>query len=77
MQATALDMIYTIRTAFNELLHENQWMDNATKVVAKYKANSMNERIGYPDFLKDPKQLSREYSLVLLIVITNSKWFLQ
>lgn len=69
MQETALDMIHTIRTAFNELLTENQWMDNATKVVAQHKANSMNERIGYPDFLKDSKQLSREYSLVFIVLI--------
>ncbi|XP_043270753.1 neprilysin-1-like [Venturia canescens] len=58
---TALQMIHTIREAFNELLVENQWMDDETRAVAKKKADSMNERIGYPEFLKDPHELSQEY----------------
>ncbi|XP_047352829.1 neprilysin-1-like isoform X1 [Vespa velutina] len=58
---TALEMIRTIREAFNELLAENQWMDDETRTVAKGKADSMNERIGYPEFLKDPVKLSFEY----------------
>ena len=48
---TALEMIHKIREAFNELLDENDWMDDETRAVAKEKANSMNERIGYPDIL--------------------------
>lgn len=58
---TALEMIRTIREAFNELLAENQWMDDETRTVAKGKADSMNERIGYPEFLKDPVRLSMQY----------------
>ena len=57
-------MIQTIREAFNELLVENQWMDDETRAVAKNKADSMNERIGYPEFLKDPKKLAMEYETV-------------
>nr|CAH7723514.1 unnamed protein product [Callosobruchus chinensis] len=34
---TALEMIHTIREAFNELLVENEWMDEGTKKVAKEK----------------------------------------
>ena len=60
-------MIQTIREAFNELLIENQWMDNETKAVAKIKADSMNERIGYPEFLKDPKALAKEYIMVIYL----------
>lgn len=48
---SALKMIHSIREAFNELLDENDWMDADTRAVAKEKANSMNERIGYPDIL--------------------------
>ncbi|CAD1468814.1 unnamed protein product, partial [Heterotrigona itama] len=66
---TALEMIRTIREAFNELLVENHWMDNETRAVAKSKANSMNERIGYPEFLKDPEELSKEY--VMLNITEN------
>jgi len=57
-------MIRTIREAFNELLAENHWMDDETRAVAKKKADSMNERIGYPEFLKDPLELSLEYATV-------------
>lgn len=59
-------MIRTIREAFNELLNENHWMNEETRAVAKSKADSMNERIGYPEFLKDPVELSKEYILVIL-----------
>lgn len=48
---SALEMIHSIREAFNELLDENVWMDDETRAVAKEKANSMNERIGYPEIL--------------------------
>lgn len=68
-QETALEMIRTIREAFNELLAENHWMDNETRAVAKSKADSMNERIGYPEFLKDPVELSKEYVMVLNLFI--------
>ncbi|TGZ50924.1 Membrane metallo-endopeptidase-like protein, partial [Temnothorax longispinosus] len=60
---TALKMIRTIREAFNELLVENHWMDDETRAVAKKKADSMNERIGYPEFLKNPHELSEEYKM--------------
>lgn len=58
-------MIHTIREAFNELLAENHWMDDETRAVAKSKANSMNERIGYPDFLNNPDELTKEYAMVI------------
>ncbi|XP_071635774.1 neprilysin-1 isoform X7 [Temnothorax longispinosus] len=61
---TALKMIRTIREAFNELLVENHWMDDETRAVAKKKADSMNERIGYPEFLKNPHELSEEYKML-------------
>lgn len=64
LRPQALEMIQNIRTAFNEILDENQWMDLATKEVAKQKANAMNERIGYPDFLTNAMELSKEYHLV-------------
>lgn len=54
-------MIHTIREAFNELLAENVWMDDETRAVAKEKADAMNERIGYPELLTNPDELSKEY----------------
>jgi membrane metallo-endopeptidase-like protein 1 len=57
-------MIHTIREAFNELLADNDWMDDETRAVAKQKADAMNERIGYPELLTDPDELSEEYVMV-------------
>lgn len=61
---SAVEMIHNIREAFNELLNYNEWMDDETRQVAKEKANAINERIGYPDLLTNPIQLSKEYNLV-------------
>lgn len=61
---TALEMIHTIREAFNELLADIHWMDDDTRAVAKEKANAMNERIGYPDILTKPEELEKEYTNV-------------
>jgi predicted metalloendopeptidase len=63
-QETALEMIHTIREAFNELLADNDWMDDETRAVAKEKADAMNERIGYPELLTDPEELAEEYVMV-------------
>lgn len=64
-------MIHTIREAFNELLAENIWMDDETRAVAKEKADAMNERIGYPDLLTDPEELSKEYINVSIVLAEN------
>lgn len=61
---TALEMIASIRAAFNELLADNHWMDDETRAVAKEKADAMNERIGYPEILTNPKELEKEYENV-------------
>ncbi|XP_058829877.1 neprilysin-1-like [Topomyia yanbarensis] len=58
---TALEMIHTIREAFNELLADNHWMDDETRSVAKEKADDMNERIGYPEILTNSVELDKEY----------------
>ncbi|GBM20159.1 Neprilysin-1 [Araneus ventricosus] len=73
---TAQEMIRNIREAFNELLEENSWMDEETIKVAREKANAMNERIGYPDLLTNPVELSKEYEGKFLFIPTyrNSKF---
>lgn len=70
-QETALEMIHTIREAFNELLAENIWMDDETRAVAKEKADSMNERIGYPELLTNEEELNKEYMNVKLKSISS------
>ncbi|XP_050420480.1 neprilysin-1-like isoform X2 [Adelges cooleyi] len=63
-KVTAMDMIQSIREAFNELLNENEWMDDETRVVAREKAEAMKERIGYPDLLTDPHELDNQYIML-------------
>lgn len=57
----ALDMIRTIREAFNELLDENPWMDSGTRNIAREKADAMGELIGYTDSLTNVTYLEEEY----------------
>ncbi|KAM7348788.1 M13 family metallopeptidase neprilysin 1 isoform 1-T5 [Cochliomyia hominivorax] len=78
---TALEMIHTIREAFNELLSENHWMDDETRAVAKEKADTMNERIGYPEILTDAKELEKEFANLTIVpdnfmenVLSILKW---
>lgn len=59
-------MIHEIRHAFNDLLEENEWMDTETRLVAEDKANSMNERIGYPEYITNKTRLEEEYRNVSL-----------
>ena len=71
-------MIHDIREAFNDLLEENEWMDTETRHVAEDKANSMTERIGYPEYITNDTRLQEEYQNVSFrgkckIGIKNSK----
>ncbi|ELU08395.1 hypothetical protein CAPTEDRAFT_163321 [Capitella teleta] len=59
---TALEMIHNLREAFNEILMESDWMDDETKAVAMEKANAMNERIGYPEFILNATELDKIYA---------------
>jgi membrane metallo-endopeptidase-like protein 1 len=54
----------TIREAFNELLVENHWMDEETRDVARDKANAMNERIGYPDYILNDSALTGRFGVL-------------
>ena len=73
-------MIHDIREAFNELLEENEWMDTETRHVAEDKANSMTERIGYPEYITNDTRLQEEYQNVcngnnLSFTIVKSMFF--
>lgn len=72
----ALEMIHTIREAFNELLADIHWMDDETRAVAKEKADAMNERIGYPEILTNRTELMKEYINVSLICLRLIKFFI-
>ncbi|ROT81033.1 Membrane metallo-endopeptidase-like 1 [Penaeus vannamei] len=64
---TALEMIHTLRSAFSDLLEENDWMDDETRAVAREKANAMNEKIGYPEMLTKPDELAKEYANLTIV----------
>ncbi|XP_060098593.1 endothelin-converting enzyme 2 [Heteronotia binoei] len=57
----AEDMIGEIRTAFEESLHQLDWMDEKTKQAAKEKADSIYDMIGFPEFILDDKELDDVY----------------
>ncbi|XP_060595469.1 neprilysin-4-like [Ruditapes philippinarum] len=57
----ALEMVQDIRVAVNELLTEVEWMDEATKHLAKDKADAMAVKIGYPSYILNDTALDEEY----------------
>jgi predicted metalloendopeptidase len=67
-------MIHDIRDAFNDLLEENDWMDKETRQVAEDKANSMTERIGYPEYITNDTRLQEEYANVRNLLNKATKW---
>ncbi|XP_060077927.1 neprilysin-1-like [Ylistrum balloti] len=64
----ALQMISNLRSAMKGLLSENDWMDDATKVVAIDKLKAIEPRIGYPDDVMDDSFLDKRYENHTVIV---------
>ncbi|XP_078665541.1 neprilysin-like isoform X1 [Branchiostoma floridae x Branchiostoma belcheri] len=61
----AVEMIDGIRIAFNELLIENNWMDDATRAVAEEKAAAMKQFIAYDDYIvNNLTRLSEDYEML-------------
>ncbi|XP_061501026.1 neprilysin-4 [Anopheles gambiae] len=57
-----LTMTHELQDAFREILGRTGWIDMATRQLAEQKVNAMSLRIGYPDFILDPEQLSARYA---------------
>uniref|UniRef100_A0A1I8AE93 Neprilysin n=1 Tax=Steinernema glaseri TaxID=37863 RepID=A0A1I8AE93_9BILA len=55
------EMIALIMEAFLELLQSEDWLTPKTKDFAKLKIKTMNQKIGYPDYLNDSAAVDREY----------------
>lgn len=49
----AREMVNDVTAAFDELLPAVGWMDEPTRGVALQKAQAVNEKIGYPDTVRD------------------------
>ena len=54
-------MIQTLKKSFKSIIDDNHWMSDPSKVKAKGKADAINEKIGYPDFINDDKLLNEYY----------------
>jgi predicted metalloendopeptidase len=55
---SAQAIIKTIKDSFIKNFHKISWMDNTTRKLAEEKVNSVDELIGYPDFIQDDKALN-------------------
>ncbi|XP_033625061.1 endothelin-converting enzyme homolog isoform X2 [Asterias rubens] len=67
----ALEMIEDIRFAFLENLPLVEWMDDETRERAEDKVRAIKNKIGFPDWILDPKKLD-EYHDGLSISTENS-----
>ncbi|GAV04570.1 hypothetical protein RvY_14837 [Ramazzottius varieornatus] len=62
----ALEMIHMIRESFIEMVDEQTWMESETSNKAREKAQFMNEKIGYPNFLLNTTALNKEYEALIV-----------
>ena len=54
-------MIEMIRDEFKSMLRKNSWMDSASKTKALEKANSIDVKVGYPDYTYNDTYLDKLY----------------
>jgi predicted metalloendopeptidase len=59
---SALQMVENIRAQFSSSVSDVDWMDLATRKVARDKAEAMKELIGYPDWFANQSALEVYYS---------------
>ncbi|XP_021930989.1 endothelin-converting enzyme homolog isoform X2 [Zootermopsis nevadensis] len=56
------EMLQDIKTSFNSLVHNGDWIDPETKKAAQEKAEGITSFIGYQEWLLKPGQLDERYS---------------
>lgn len=61
---TAAQMVEQIRQEFKDVLKQNVWMDEKTKLAANKKVDAIITHIGYPDELYDDEKLDAYYKPV-------------
>jgi predicted metalloendopeptidase len=59
----AQKMIRSIKHSFIENFPKIAWMDEETRHLAEEKVNSVDDLIGYPDFIENDEQLNGRYSI--------------
>ncbi|GFS77745.1 endothelin-converting enzyme homolog [Trichonephila clavipes] len=60
-KSMAESMVDKIKQVFKENLYHIEWMDPETRERAAEKVDSLQEMIGYPDYIKYPDQVDEEY----------------
>jgi len=77
-KAEADSMVEDLRTAFEELVTEAEWMDADTQTTAISKAENMLQLMGYPDWLIDEQELEKyyegSYATDPATLFDNSQW---
>ncbi|XKL60829.1 hypothetical protein PGB90_007886 [Kerria lacca] len=69
----ARKMINNIRDAFKENFEKLKWMDKYTLPLAKKKADSIVDMIGFPDYILNPNELNEKY---VGLEIKDNEYFL-
>jgi len=54
-------MLLDIRTAFDEMVTELDWMDVDTKARAHRKLSAMRPFVGFPDWITDTEEMDKYY----------------
>uniref|UniRef100_A0A0R3RL50 Neprilysin n=1 Tax=Elaeophora elaphi TaxID=1147741 RepID=A0A0R3RL50_9BILA len=60
----ALEMVSLLKDAFKEMLQEYNWLHESTRQKALKKINEMLTLIGYPEFIRNIKDLDEYYKLL-------------
>lgn len=58
-------MIEHLKASFETLIEQVDWMDSATKAIAKDKAKAMTALVGYPEWIKDNSRIESYYKGVI------------
>jgi len=65
----ALEMVNDIHVAFEEMVHDLDWMDDTTKNLTLQKAHAIRPFVGFPEWLLVPGELERYYHGVKKLTI--------
>lgn len=60
-------MIKQLQVAFNDMITESNWTDEAAKEVTTLKANAIKIGVGYPKLFEKPDELDKNYEHVRIL----------
>lgn len=56
-RSKSIEIIQNLRTSFQKIINDADWVDSSTKAEALNKLNNITEKIAYPPFINDRNQL--------------------